>query len=83
VKPEPILSGLGATGAGGQGSQWPVEPVEEQDWGCTMSAVEQIDLNFDSKRGNLNPASHEAQIHLMDLHKTVFIVQGMLIRHMK
>jgi hypothetical protein len=48
-----------------------------------MQAVEQIDLNFDSNRRNLNPASHETQIHGMDFYKTVFIVQGMLISHMK
>jgi hypothetical protein len=30
VKPEPILTGLEAVGAGGQGPQWAVEPVEEE-----------------------------------------------------
>jgi hypothetical protein len=31
MKPEPILSGLRAAGAGGQGPQWAVEPVEEEE----------------------------------------------------
>jgi hypothetical protein len=31
VKPEPILSGLEAVGAGGQGPQWAMEPVEEEE----------------------------------------------------
>jgi hypothetical protein len=34
VKPEPILSGLEAVGAEGQGPQWAVEPVEEEE-DCT------------------------------------------------
>jgi hypothetical protein len=31
VKAEPVLSGLEAVGAGAQGPQWAVEPVEEED----------------------------------------------------
>jgi hypothetical protein len=31
MKPEPILSGLEAVGAGDQGPQWAMEPAEEEE----------------------------------------------------
>jgi hypothetical protein len=31
MKPEPILSGLEAVSAGGQGPQWVLQPVEDEE----------------------------------------------------
>jgi hypothetical protein len=41
VKPEPILPGLEAAGARGQGPQWAVRPVEEELFYITSHNVAQ------------------------------------------